>query len=86
MSKPAEEPNPANPTCPICGATDWFSDPRWRYVLHTVDAKTSHAIESSPGVPMVIPFEGFTCRVCRYIKLRQTGGTLTPGDSTDYPR
>lgn len=79
-------PNPDNPACPICGAADWFSDPRWQYALHTLNAETKLPVEYSPGVPMIIPFEGFTCRACRYLKLRQVGGTLDPRQSSDYPR
>ncbi len=86
MGDPESQPNPENPNCPICGASDWFSDPRWRYVLHTIHAETGLAIEASPGIPMVTPFEGFTCRVCRFLKLRQVGGTLDPRQASNYPR
>jgi hypothetical protein len=75
MSDGGHEANPDNPLCPICGAADWFSDPRWDYVLHAAHKGTTHAIDDPAG-PYVVPVEGSICRVCRFVRLRSTGGTL----------
>lgn len=86
MNEPENDaPNPADPHCPTCGGTDWFSDPRWNYALHAVHADTGLAIETSAGVPWVFPFVGFTCRVCRTLRLVQAAGSLDPREASDYP-
>lgn len=76
MSETGEEVNPENPHCPICGAVDWFSDPRWDYMLFYARKGTTVAIDASPGHPMAMPVEGDICRVCRFIRLRNIAGTL----------
>lgn len=80
MSEQINEVNPDNPRCPICGAVDWYSHPGHDYVLHTVYKGANQAILGDEGAPMVIPFEGFICRVCRFIRLRSAAGTLDPAD------
>lgn len=70
-----DEVNPHNPRCPICGAVDWFADPRWDFVLHAAHKGTTRAIDDPRG-PIVIPVEGDICRVCRFVRLRSTHGSL----------
>lgn len=78
MSESYEQPNPSNPLCPVCGAADWFQDTRWTYVLHAVHSDTGLKIMANENDPMVFPFEGAVCRICRFIRLRSAAGTLTP--------
>jgi len=80
VSEVDESANPENPRCPICGAVDWFSDPRWNYVLHAVNTTTNRPIMSG-SAPWVIPVEGSICRSCRFVRLRSAAGTLEfPGE------
>ncbi len=76
MGKDENEVNPGNPRCPVCGAVDWFSDTRWDYVLHYARKGTTEPIEDERGIPYAMPVEGDVCRVCRFIRLRNTRGTL----------
>jgi len=69
------EPNPANPLCPICGAADWVSDPRWGYALPTIDAATNRLVDKD-GVVVQMPLTWFICRVCRYVRLHSAAGDL----------
>jgi len=71
----SEGPNaPHNPKCPICGATDWFGIPGMGYALLVVKSQTGHAL--LPDEELVQPVEGFTCRSCRFLRLRITQETL----------
>ncbi|MEO8291138.1 MAG: hypothetical protein ABI649_09125 [Gaiellaceae bacterium] len=77
MNDAERDVNPVNPACPICGAVDWFSDTRWDYVMHVVHKGTLTAISGLSGAgDYVIPFEGYVCRVCRFLRLRNVAGTL----------
>jgi hypothetical protein len=82
MRAVSEEANPDNPRCPICGATDWFGLPELDYSLLVVHKGTTRAFEPT-GKPLALPVEGFTCRVCRFLRLRATKGTLEWPDTDD---
>jgi len=76
MERSSEDINPGNPHCPICNAVDWFSDPRWDYVLFYARKGTTISIDDEQGHPLAMPVQGDICRVCRFIRLRSTAGTL----------
>jgi hypothetical protein len=69
------EPTPHNPLCPICGAADWVSDPRWDHALPTSYADTTQLIETG-GKVHHIPLKWFVCRVCRFVRLHSAAGDL----------
>jgi len=86
MSEERKEATPDNPNCPICGATDWFGDPRWDYVLFVVHKGTTVAFQGTTGTDKALPVEGFTCKKCRFLRLRAVYGTLEWGDSPYAPQ
>ncbi len=73
-----QEVIPTNPRCPICGAVDWFgvSDLGLVYKLKAVNAKTGELVGE-------LPVEGFTCRSCRFLRLRAVAGTLDWSSAED---
>jgi hypothetical protein len=70
VSSEDEGVNPENPRCPICGAIDWWSDPRIQYgvpVFFKPDRKPMNS---------VIPLDVAICRVCRFVRFTSAEGDL----------
>ncbi len=75
------DPNPDNPVCPICGASDWYGEPTIELGLIVMDAGNAGKVwKDAKGDPEVMPVEVAICRRCRFVRLRSARGGLTIRD------
>ena len=70
------KPNPQNPVCPVCGAADWYADPRVEYGLLVLVKGTEMALLADNGQPQFVPVDAVVCRSCRFVKLTSAAGDL----------